>query len=279
MFSWGEIFVVTGLSIALIGRHDLPKAAYYIGQQTGRLVGVLQGARVRMNQYTNAQSDLTQLRAEVQSGLRELDHVRAELLTSLSTRNIIGRDSVSTVSNAVTTTTATAAPGVSSLQQQPIQNPYSNTKLLPLPTNASSSLSNSPSFIYPSSHQSLPSNGNIRSSPLSLSSSNKNQRIGAIAEDVWLEQGIAFQSRAERGVGVAGWSVTNKINNNEHWPYESTNSNTSSTTFGSAGSYLLTKIHQEILIHDQHDHVIYEQDNAVQSRVAEALRQSEKHSK
>jgi Sec-independent protein translocase protein TatA len=44
--SWGEIFVMTGLCMVLIGRKDLPHASRFVGSQVGRVVGLLQGARM-----------------------------------------------------------------------------------------------------------------------------------------------------------------------------------------------------------------------------------------
>jgi Sec-independent protein translocase protein TatA len=41
--SWAELAVLAGVSLAVIGRKDLPKVAYVAGTQIGRLVGFLQG--------------------------------------------------------------------------------------------------------------------------------------------------------------------------------------------------------------------------------------------
>jgi Sec-independent protein translocase protein TatA len=132
--SWGETFVIAGLGIALIGRHDLPKAAYFVGKQTGRLVGLLQGARIRADQYAAA-SDLQQLQNELRSGLRELDQVKSELAVATSVNRSLGT-MVPSANRQVPVT----------LQQKPVQ-PHSS------PT--SPSIHAAPSPVYSSRQQSI----------------------------------------------------------------------------------------------------------------------------
>jgi hypothetical protein len=88
--TWGETFVLTGLGFALIGRKDLPKAAHFLGAQVGRVVGFLQGVRVRADRFTE-HHEIRALHNELRSGLRELDAVRVELATAASSRGIVGR--------------------------------------------------------------------------------------------------------------------------------------------------------------------------------------------
>ncbi|KAI2509878.1 zinc-RING finger domain [Fragilaria crotonensis] len=73
-----------------IGRKDLPRAARFAGTQTGRIVGLLQGARVRADRFA-AQSELRQLQNELRSGLRELDAVRSEVAVAVSSQGMVGR--------------------------------------------------------------------------------------------------------------------------------------------------------------------------------------------
>jgi len=49
--SWGETIVIIGISVAAIGRKDLPKASKFIGNKVGKLVGILQGARARADRF------------------------------------------------------------------------------------------------------------------------------------------------------------------------------------------------------------------------------------
>lgn len=65
----------------------------------------------------------------------------------------------------------------------------------------------------------------------------RSHAVAAVAEEEWQKRGIGFQSRAERGMGDA------------------------------TGSALLSNLYQQTLIHDQHDRVIREQDDALRSRI------------
>jgi Sec-independent protein translocase protein TatA len=69
--SWGETFVILGISIAAIGRKDLPKASRFFGNKVGRVVGLLQGARARADRFAQ-KNELNALQNELRSGLREL---------------------------------------------------------------------------------------------------------------------------------------------------------------------------------------------------------------
>ena len=69
--SWGETFVLIGISFAAVGRKDLPKASKFLGTQVGRIVGLLQGARARADRFAQT-NELHALQNELRSGLREL---------------------------------------------------------------------------------------------------------------------------------------------------------------------------------------------------------------
>ena len=70
---------------AAAGRKDLPPACRALGQQVGRIVGLIQGARLRADRYAS-DHQLKQLQNEFRSGLRELDAVKAELAGSMMPR-------------------------------------------------------------------------------------------------------------------------------------------------------------------------------------------------
>lgn len=88
--SWGELLVVGMVGVAVTGRQDLPAVFRFAGTQLGRIVGLLQGARARVDQYA-AQNELRQLQNELRSGLRELDQVRMELAVAASSQGMMGR--------------------------------------------------------------------------------------------------------------------------------------------------------------------------------------------
>lgn len=73
--------------VMVTGRKDLPAACGLVGSQLGCIMGLLQGARARDNQYT-AQNERKQLQNESRSGLRELDQVRTELAIAASTQGM-----------------------------------------------------------------------------------------------------------------------------------------------------------------------------------------------
>jgi Sec-independent protein translocase protein TatA len=174
--SWGEIGVVVGLTFFVFGRQDLPRAARFAGTQLGRIVGLLQGARARADQFAG-NNELKQLQNELRSGLRELDHVKAELAVSMSTRGIMGRELGATV------------PGVNKQNLLSLQIPMTPSR--PTMMTPPSHLDNSAGIVSPSP-------------PISLQRSLPplNQTVAAVAEAEWLKQGISFRSRAEQGVGL-----------------------------------------------------------------------------
>ena len=223
-----------GLGVAVIGRRDLPRGFRMVGTQVGRIVGMLQGARVRADRFT-AQNELRQLQNELRSGLRELDSVRSELAVSMSASGMVGKGLGTTVRGANRTATTPATTMGDSL--------------------SSSSSTTAVSGIQASSVQGVPSigggeAGDLSSSVVSSSSSDdtsqllapRSHSIAAVAEEEWQKQGIGFRSQAERGNGEA------------------------------SGSALLSDLLQQTLIHDQHDRAVQEQEEAVQSRMMQRRR-------
>ena len=84
----GEIGVLSGIGLVLIGRKDLPVAAHALGRQVGRIVGLLQGARIRADRFAT-DHQLKQLQNEFKSGLRELDAVKAEMASAMVTSSVL----------------------------------------------------------------------------------------------------------------------------------------------------------------------------------------------
>jgi Sec-independent protein translocase protein TatA len=232
--SWGELAVVAGIGLAFIGRRDLPKAAYVVGTQIGRIVGLLQGARARADRFA-AQSELRQLQNELRSGLRELDAVRSELAVSMSPNSMIGRTLGPMTPSADNISRNTSM----TLHQNVMQQPSSTNKIL-----HSSDLNyNSGTYNGELSHASIEGVSSTKTSPSSITQSSL-----AVAEQVWANQGIGFSSAAERGVGL---SSLNSGYNREQ-----------------AGSVILSKLIQESLIFDQYDRIVSEQDAALQSKAS-----------
>lgn len=239
--SWGELFVVTGLGFALVGRKDLPKAAGFVGNRVGRMVGLLQGARARADSFAQ-QNELHQLSNELKSGLRELDAVKSEMAVAMSSRGMQG--------GGMTKRTVLTMP------QQQRQVPVT-------PTATTGSMSSE--FLTSSTASSIASVNDISAlqqqsatpiddNEVGQSSSTRSlppasQTIGAVAEEEWEKQGIGFRSRAERGVGLAGYNQAEEAN-----PLKD-------------GSSILASIYQQNLIFDQYDRVVQEQDEILQSKI------------
>jgi Sec-independent protein translocase protein TatA len=239
--SWGELAVLAGISLAVIGRRDLPKVAYMAGTQVGRVVGLLQGARARADRFA-AQSELKQLQNELRSGLRELDAVKSELAVSMSPSAMIGRTLGPMTSNANNISRASIMP-----QQQ---SPMSEMKYTATTSemNYGSGNSNSEISQAPIHSSSPPLSVGAPMDQSFMSQSAINQSSLAVAEQVWTNQGIGFSSAAERGVGLA--SSNTGYNRDQ------------------AGSVILSKLLQESLIFDQYDRIVAEQNAALQSKVS-----------
>lgn len=241
--SWGEIGVVIGVTTFFIGKQDLPRAARYAGTYVGRFVGLIQGARARADRFA-ANHELKQLQNELRSGLRELDVVKSELATSLSSRGMMGRTLGSTVSGvnripthspSTTTTTTTTSSLVSSSSLLP---KTETTSLTNTTTTTSSSSSRTGSNAY-----SMNTNNTPTLPP-------QRQTLGAVAEEEWKRQGIDFLSRAERGTD--------------------TNMNVEKS-----GSATLAFLLKESLLFSQYDRIVQQQQQTLQNRMMDMEEQLE----
>jgi Sec-independent protein translocase protein TatA len=240
--SWGELAVLTGVSIAFVGRRDLPKAAHFLGTQVGRIVGLLQGARARADRYA-AQSELRQLQNELRSGLRDLDAVKSELAISMSPGGMIGRTLGPMTPGAANATQIPAASSQGLLLPPPSQGSLYNSSVLGNDAESTNSGGNFPQF---TSDENPPSEtGTVQDFS---TQSTIFQTTAAVAEQAWVNQGIAFSSAAERGVGLS--------------------SSTTSYNKEQAGSVILSKMLQESLIFDQYERVAAEQNAVLQSKVS-----------
>ena len=184
--SWGEIFVMAGLCTALVGRRDLPKACRFVGSQVGRVVGLLQGARLRADRFA-ANNELRQLQNELRAGLRELDAVKAEIAVAASSRGTIGR---------------TLGPTVASANRVVPENNVlsSETNIASFQAFASNNVTSATSTTTTTTrNNSIPmTEAAVR--PLAP----RSQAVAAVAEDEWEKQGIGFVSRAEQRGAMTG---------------------------------------------------------------------------
>ena len=237
--SWGELVVLTGVGLTLIGRKDLPSAARMAGTQVGRLVGLLQGARARADRFA-AHNELKQLQNELRSGLRELDAVKSELVVSMSGRGLMGRGLGATVSSVnKLRATATTSSMPTSLPPSIPSAMASSTAIAP---GQMSQIEAAERSHARQQQQQQPSVFPPEQRRMSLPP--RQTSIAAVAEDEWERQGISFRSRAEQGAGMpANYDVS------------------------TSGSALLANAIKESLIFDQYERVVQEQEDALQSKM------------
>jgi Sec-independent protein translocase protein TatA len=254
--SWGEIFVMGGLGMALAGRRDLPAASRFVGSQLGRVVGFLQGARARADQFA-AQNELKQLQNELRSGLRELDQVKTELAVAASSQGMVGRTLGASVGS------ANRVGG----KNNPTTNMRKPGGLPPVPPSrgAASMPPIAAAAAAPIFDSSVPTKDDSEfvtmeisdptvSTPIDqlpyVASANlapQAQSERAVMEEEWVKQGIGFRSRAETGEWMG------------NVPTEGTG--------GKTGSELLEDIIRQNLIFDQYDRVVGEQERVMQDRI------------
>jgi len=267
--SWGEIAVLTSAGLILIGRKDLPIASHALGQQIGRIVGLLQGARIRADRYAN-DHQLKQLQNEFKSGLRELDAVKAELagsmlsssshvgggagnlgalvssvdkkrknlsLKSMNGGEMIGGSSVLASSGLHSSISSSNVMGSSTIPPSPI--PQSNNM-------------NMGAEYLAAAQQAESAQDNNNYQPTSAAYlAPRSQSVAAVAEEEWENRGIGFKSIAESG---------GQIDTHMH--------SSSAMDVGSrGGATILSNYIRQSLIYDQYERTVREQDEALRSRV------------
>mmetsp|Transcript_9524 Transcript_9524/g.14556 ORF Transcript_9524/g.14556 Transcript_9524/m.14556 type:complete len:267 (+) Transcript_9524:140-940(+) len=251
--TWGELGILTGIGLVLIGRKDLPVAANALGKQVGRIVGLLQGARIRADRFAT-DHQLKQLQNEFKSGLRELDAVKAEMAGAMmsNNRDIGGSNlgaTVPGVDKKKEMSTMGGSPAISATHHgnAPLQTPQMSSigaDYLAAAKSAEMSQSSPPiSFV---------DGGSIRElAP-------RSQSVAAVAEEEWEKQGIGFKSIAERG----------QLNS---MPVEDPTGNL--PTLSGGGSSILSNYLRQSLIYDQYERTVREQDDALRSRVEKVQRE------
>jgi Sec-independent protein translocase protein TatA len=238
--SWGEIFVVGAVGAAMTGRKDLPAACRYVGSQLGRVVGLLQGARARADQFAT-NNELRQLQNELRSGLRELDQVKSELAVAASSQGMVGRSLGGTTSLANRQRQQTH---VSAAAGTPMEASLSNTNFGSSSSSASVASVSSQTI---RSAASPPVAAAQVSIPSSLPPAYQTER--AVMEEEWEKRGIGFRSVAEQGAWMG---------------------NTADVTTSNNGSELLANLIKDNLIFDQYDRVVGAQEAKLEERIEKA---------
>lgn len=254
--SGGEIGVLTGIGLVLIGRKDLPVAANALGKQVGRIVGLLQGARIRADRFAT-DHQLKQLQNEFKSGLRELDAVKAEMAGAMMSNNRgIGGSNLGAIVPGVDKKKEISAiggsPAISATNHggnAPLQTPQTSSigaDYLAAAKSAEMSQSSPPL-------SSAVDGGSMRElAP-------RSQSVAAVAEEEWEKQGIGFKSRAERGRLDSMLAAEDRTG--------------TLPTLSGGGASILSNYLRQSLIYDQYERTVREQDDALRSRVEKVQRE------
>ena len=276
--SWGEIAVLTSAGLILIGRKDLPIASHALGQQIGRIVGLLQGARIRADRYAN-DHQLKQLQNEFKSGLRELDAVKAELAGSMLSSSQVGGGSgnlgalVSSVdkkkkkssksinggemiggssmlassSGLQSTISSSNVVGGSTIPPSPIPQPSNNMKNM------------GAEYLAAAQQAESAQDNNSQHQHTSAYLAPRSQSVAAVAEEEWEKRGIGFKSIAESGGKIDAHDV--------HSSSAIGGGSGSVGSGGGGGATILSNYIRQSLIYDQYERTVREQDEALRSRV------------
>eukprot|EP00578_Thalassiosira_sp_NH16_P026428 CAMPEP_0181082660 /NCGR_PEP_ID=MMETSP1071-20121207/3742_1 /TAXON_ID=35127 /ORGANISM="Thalassiosira sp., Strain NH16" /LENGTH=289 /DNA_ID=CAMNT_0023164265 /DNA_START=25 /DNA_END=894 /DNA_ORIENTATION=+ len=269
--TWGEIAVLTGVGLVLIGRKDLPVASRALGQQVGRIVGLLQGARLRADRFT-ADHQLKKLQNEFRSGLRELDAVKAELAGSMMSgggvAGIGGNLNLGAMVSGVdrrTTRPTMGATGGTMGAAAAVASSVVRANADPSPSSLQSMSASSIGAEYlAAAQQAESSRGGYSSSPdggggemtTSARLAPRSQSVAAVAEEEWEKRGIGFRSVAEGGVG--GVQQQQSPDGMDY---------SSPVAGGAGGGVILSNYLRQSLIYDQYERTVREQDEALRSRV------------
>ncbi|KAL3796157.1 hypothetical protein HJC23_000660 [Cyclotella cryptica] len=237
--SFGEVALLTGIGIVLIGRKDLPFVSHALGRQVGRVVGLLQGARLRADRFAT-DHQLKQLQNEFRSGLRELDAVKAELAGAMTTTGSLGA-MVPGVDRRRVSTAKTNA-GDPSTTGQTLQSQQSmGAAYLAAAQRAENSQGDA-------AHDSI-----SNSDAFHYNLAPRSQSVAAVAEEEWEKRGIGFQSIAERGA----YGSTANFHEMDNQPVSAVG----------GGASILSNFMRQSLIYDQYERTVREQDEALRTRV------------
>ncbi|KAL7544317.1 hypothetical protein ACHAWF_007701 [Thalassiosira exigua] len=262
--SWGELAVLFGGGLLLVGRRDLPPLSRAVGHQVGRIVGFLQGARLRADRFAT-DHQLKKLQNEFRSGLRELDAVKAELAGSMmaSDRGLGGMGNLGATVPGVDRRRGSAAGGSPGLSGGvPGPSPaaaaaaagFGKTQTPTAPTSASSMGAEYLAAAQAESSQhDAPPIASTDDAGAVLAP--RSQSVAAVAEEEWEKRGIGFRSVAE-GRGARHGSSADA--GGPHAP---------PVSGGVGGAVILADYMRQSLIYDQYERTVREQDEALRSRV------------
>ncbi len=258
-FSGGEIGVLTGIGLVLIGRKDLPVAANALGKQVGRIVGLLQGARIRADRFAT-DHQLKQLQNEFKSGLRELDAVKAEMAGAMmSNRGGIGGSNLGAIVPGVNkkkemSTTLGGSDAAAATSQHHGHTQLQTPQMSSIGADYLAAAKNA------EMNQSSPPISSLDGGFMMRELAPRSQSVAAVAEEEWEKRGIGFRSIAERGRYDSIPAAEGQRGGNL-------------PTLSGGGSSILSNYLRQSLIYDQYERTVREQDDALRSRVEKVQRE------
>jgi len=147
--TFGKLIVVICATTTAVGKAGVPPLAKSLGYQFGRVVGLLQGVKVKLEDVVDSNSEIKEMGKELHSELRKLDSVRTEfaiaagsvggggvgnMLRNRAVSNLTGQTSISSPSPSPSSPSSSSSP----LFPPPNSTPAPTPNSIPTPPTASS---------------------------------------------------------------------------------------------------------------------------------------------
>jgi len=230
--SLGESCILMVFAITIIGSKDLPPTSRFIGKQIGRVVGFLQGARIRADKFA-ADNALKSLQNDLKSGLRELDAIKREMSMATSSKYFVGKDLGGLNQSFYTETPSRSILNNIGKSVKPINSgslsfgeKISAPEMIDSERNSSTNIMTACNF-----------DKKVKDKIWNNTRAPIKQTIAAVAEEEWERQGIGFRSKAEIGAGI--WTQDHNIS--------------TENILQKGGSSILKDVIQHNLIFDQYN--------------------------
>jgi len=123
--TFGKLIVVICATTTAVGKAGVPPLAKSLGYQFGRVVGLLQGVKVKLEDVVDSNSEIKEMGKELHSELRKLDSVRTEfaiaagsvggggvgnMLRNRAVSNLTGQTSISSPSPSPSSPSSSSSP-------------------------------------------------------------------------------------------------------------------------------------------------------------------------
>jgi hypothetical protein len=293
------------VGMAVTGRQDLPTVFRFVGTQLGRVVGVLQGARARVDQYA-AQNELRQLQNELRSGLRELDQVRMELAVAASSQGMMGRTlgvttpSANRLSSLASSSSTTSPPLLTGATSSASTMGVTGTpSMMTMMTNTTTTTNTTGSTLPLAPSSGMTSGFVPGGSTLSTMTTTGSAGLATSLEGTYIESSVPGSNNSSFNNPILTSTTTTTIASSashsekaaledewekqgigyqtraEQWYKEQRQRRQGGTPLPASGSELLEALIKQNLLWDQYDRVVGEQDLQLQQRMATIQQQQQ----